>query len=63
MREFAQTMTRPFEVRYNPYTRNVEVIDNKSKLLSLAGNLRSELNTLTSAIQKLEINRIIDNHL
>ena len=42
-------------MRYNPYTKTVEVVDTKPKLLYLANNLKSELNTLTAAINKLNI--------
>ncbi|KAJ2642569.1 hypothetical protein IW137_002683, partial [Coemansia sp. RSA 1287] len=31
LREFNKTMKRPFQVRYNPYTRLVEVLDSKDK--------------------------------
>jgi phenylalanine-4-hydroxylase len=55
VREFAESLSRPFTVRYNPYTKTVEVVDTKPKLLYLANNLKSELNTLTAAINKLNI--------
>ncbi|XP_078311167.1 phenylalanine-4-hydroxylase-like [Crassostrea virginica] len=35
MREYAKTIPRPFSVRYNPYTKSVEVIENKSQILKL----------------------------
>jgi hypothetical protein len=55
MREFAEKMSRPFEVRYNPYTKNIEILDNKQKLLNVVNGIRSELNRLGSAINKLNV--------
>jgi phenylalanine-4-hydroxylase len=55
MREYAEQMSRPFAVRYNPYTRNIEILDNKQKLLNVVSSIRAELNRLGSAIAKLNV--------
>ncbi|KAG9296936.1 hypothetical protein G9A89_006891 [Geosiphon pyriformis] len=34
VREYAKTLSRPFSIRYNPYTESIEVLDNKEKILS-----------------------------
>jgi len=54
LREFAQSLQRPFAVRYNPYTESVEVLDNKQKVLGLTKGIRSELGILNQALEKLE---------
>ncbi|KAJ2190053.1 hypothetical protein EV181_001255 [Coemansia sp. RSA 532] len=39
LREFNKTMKRPFQVRYNPYTRLVEVLDSKDKVQRFAQSI------------------------
>lgn len=53
MRDFAATLGRPFQVRYNPYTQNIEVLDNKDRLLSFAKTVSSEAALLTDALGRL----------
>ena len=53
-REFSARIPRPFNVRYNPYTQTVEVIDSKDQLVKLASDIRSDVSTLLDAIDKLE---------
>lgn len=52
--EFAKTLNRPFSVRYNPYTQNIEVLDSKEKILQFANILKSDMNTLTDALFHLK---------
>lgn len=52
MRAFAQTIPRPFSIRYSPFTRSVEVIDNKMQLLSIIKDLRNEVNVLEDALTR-----------
>jgi phenylalanine-4-hydroxylase len=52
--EFAKTLNRPFSVRYNPYTQNIEVLDSKDKILQFANILKSDFSILTDAIYHLK---------
>jgi len=52
LREFASSLSRPFALRYNPYTQSVAVLDTKESLLTLADDLQSEVGLLTSALRK-----------
>lgn len=52
-RRWVSTMSRPFEVRFNPHTERVEVLDSVEKLDTLVTQLNTELLHLTNAIQKL----------
>ncbi|KAL4233621.1 hypothetical protein ACF0H5_008303 [Mactra antiquata] len=54
MREFAATIPRPFAVKYNPYTLNVEVIESKSQVLSLAKSIKSDMTLLEDALTKIQ---------
>ncbi|XP_069486027.1 phenylalanine-4-hydroxylase isoform X2 [Ambystoma mexicanum] len=54
VRKFAATIPRPFSVRYNPYTQNVEMLDNVQQLKNLADSISSEIGTLCHALRKLE---------
>ncbi|KAF1500191.1 Phenylalanine-4-hydroxylase, partial [Megadyptes antipodes antipodes] len=42
LRKFAQTIPRPFSVRYNPYTQRIEVLDNAKQLKNLADTINSK---------------------
>ncbi|KAJ2500868.1 hypothetical protein GGH96_002389 [Coemansia sp. RSA 1972] len=51
LREFNKTMKRPFQVRYNPHTRSVNVLDSKDKIQQLARSIGNEIQLLTSALE------------
>ncbi|CAG9799492.1 unnamed protein product [Chironomus riparius] len=53
-RRWVSNMSRPFEVRYNPHTERVEVLDSVEKLQSLVSQLNTEVLHLTNAIDKLK---------
>ncbi|KAM3968504.1 tyrosine hydroxylase ple [Aphomia sociella] len=53
-RRWVSTMSRPFEVRFNPHTERVEVLDSVDKLETLIGQLNTEMLHLTNAIKKLK---------
>ncbi|GAB0176925.1 phenylalanine-4-hydroxylase [Grus japonensis] len=42
LRKFAQTIPRPFSVRYNPYTQRIEVLDNAKQLKNLADTINCQ---------------------
>ncbi|XP_022907237.1 tyrosine 3-monooxygenase [Onthophagus taurus] len=53
-RRWVSTMSRPFEVRFNPHTGRVEVLDSVDKLESLVHQLNTEVLHLSNAINKLK---------
>lgn len=53
-RRWVSTMSRPFEVRFNPHTERVEILDSVDKLDTLVSQLNTELLHLTNAIAKLK---------
>ncbi|EGC34902.1 hypothetical protein DICPUDRAFT_48007 [Dictyostelium purpureum] len=54
MREFADSLKKPFAIRYNPYTTSIELLDNKDKLLNICNQIRLQADTLADAIQKFK---------
>lgn len=52
-RRWVSNMSRPFEVRFNPHTGRVEVLDSVDKLESLVHQLNTEVMHLSNAINKL----------
>jgi phenylalanine-4-hydroxylase len=52
--DYAKTLKRPFSVRYNPYTQNIEVLDSKDKILQFATTLRNDMDILTDALFHLK---------
>ncbi|CAG9782129.1 unnamed protein product [Diatraea saccharalis] len=53
-RRWVSTMSRPFEVRFNPHTERVEVLDSVDKLETLIWQLNTEMLHLTNAVKKLK---------
>lgn len=53
-RQWTRTMSRPFEVRYNPHTQSIEVLDNVERLEGALAMLNVELNHLTNAVNKIK---------
>lgn len=53
VREYAQSMKRPFVVRYNALTQSMEVLDSKDKVLRFANNLQADLARLMTAVEKV----------
>lgn len=53
-RRWVSTMSRPFEVRFNPHTERVEILDSVDKLETLVSQMNTELLHLTNAIGKLK---------
>lgn len=52
-RRWVSTMSRPFEVRFNPHTERVEVLDSVDKLDTLVSQMNTELMHLTNAMEKM----------
>jgi len=53
VREFANTCSRPFSVRYNAYTESIEILDSKEKVLRYAQSIKTDMLTLVDALEKL----------
>lgn len=53
MRAFADTIQRPFGVRYNPYTQSVEVLSNAQKITALISELKGDISIVSSALRKI----------
>eukprot|EP01091_Cochliopodium_minus_P021456 TRINITY_DN981_c0_g1_i1.p1 TRINITY_DN981_c0_g1~~TRINITY_DN981_c0_g1_i1.p1 ORF type:complete len:434 (-),score=140.13 TRINITY_DN981_c0_g1_i1:32-1333(-) len=50
---FAHHLERPFSITYDPYTRSVDILDNKEKTLNYALKLKSDFDNLVEALKKL----------
>lgn len=53
-RRWVSTMSRPFEVRFNPHNGRVEILDSVDKLESLVYQLNTEVLHLSNALNKLK---------
>ncbi|XP_018917531.2 tyrosine 3-monooxygenase isoform X1 [Bemisia tabaci] len=53
-RKWVSTMSRPYEVRYNPHTQQVEVLDSVDRLDNLMSQLNLEMLHLNTALTKLK---------
>lgn len=54
LREYARRIKKPFAVKYNPYTLSVEVYDNHNQIARLANAIRSDMQILTDAMERLQ---------
>lgn len=52
-RRWVSTMSRPFEVRFNPHTERVEILDTVDKLETLVQQMNTEILHLSNAISKM----------
>ncbi|KAI9543038.1 hypothetical protein NQZ68_013969 [Dissostichus eleginoides] len=52
MRRYSATIKRPFAVRYEPFTCSVEVLDQPSRIQTALSQIRDDLKTLHSALEK-----------
>ncbi|KAF0366910.1 tyrosine 3-monooxygenase [Gigaspora margarita] len=53
VRDFSNTLDRPFSVRYNPYTESIEVLDTQEKILRYAQNIKNDMVTLVDGLERL----------
>lgn len=53
-RRWVSTMSRPFEVRFNPHTQRVEVLDTVDRLENLVSQINLEMTHLTNALNKMK---------
>ncbi|XP_031826596.1 tyrosine hydroxylase ple [Nomia melanderi] len=53
-RRWVATMSRPFEVRYDPHTQRVEILDSVDRLENLMSQMNIEMTHLTSALNKIK---------
>ncbi|XP_058832943.1 protein henna [Topomyia yanbarensis] len=53
MVNFANTIPRPFGVRYNAYTQSVEILDSKPQIANMLRNIHGEFEILQNAFKKM----------
>lgn len=54
-RKYAETIPRPYGVRYNAYTQSIEVLDSKPQIENLMHSLNMEFQTLHNAFRVLKV--------
>jgi phenylalanine-4-hydroxylase len=50
MREFAGTLDRQLNVRYNPYTESIDTVETAEQLRDLASSIRTDLSVLCDVL-------------
>lgn len=53
MRLFAESIQRPFGVKYNPYTQTVEVLSSAKRIRAAVSELRGDLSIVSQALRKV----------
>ncbi|XP_052860517.1 protein henna isoform X1 [Anopheles cruzii] len=53
MINYANTIPRPFGVRYDPYTQSIEILDSVPQISNLMRNIHNEFEVLQNAFKKL----------
>ncbi|XP_067947611.1 tryptophan 5-hydroxylase 1-like [Watersipora subatra] len=54
MRDFAKNIKRPFELRYNPYTQSVDVLDNEELIALAVSEIKGDLAKICAALERLK---------
>ena len=52
-REYSKTLSRPFTVRYEPYTQTISVLDKTDKIVRYAASIKSDMEILIDALTNL----------
>ncbi|EQB79125.1 tryptophan hydroxylase 1-like protein [Camelus ferus] len=52
MREFTKTIRRPFGVKYNPYTRSIQILKDAKSITSAMNELQHDLDVVSDALAK-----------
>lgn len=52
-REFAKTIKRPFGVKYNPYTRSIQILKDTKSITKALNELRHDLDVVSDALAKV----------
>jgi hypothetical protein len=53
MRAFGRSLSRPFSIRYNPYTESVEIINSLNELNQLSKSIKADMDVLVNAMEHL----------
>lgn len=53
-RDFAKNIKRPFELRYNPYTQSVDVLDNEELIALAVSEIKGDLAKICAALERLK---------
>lgn len=51
----AETMSRPYEIRYDPFTQSIEILDSADKLDKAVMQLQLEVNYLSNAVSHMKL--------
>ena len=55
IRKFAHSLSRPFNVYYNPYTECIEILDNKLTVSRMTDIIRSDVSVLASTLSNFNV--------
>ena len=53
-RKFAQTIKRPFEVKYNPISKTIDVLESPQDIAKVVNDVRDQLELVTCALNKIK---------
>ncbi len=55
VREFSKTLSRPFGVRYNPYTESIEVLDRYDQIVRFVHDIHGDMDQLLDSLDILQL--------
>lgn len=56
-RAFAQTIKKPIDVRYDPYTQSIQILDSHKTIHGVIEEVKDQLNNLYTVLNKLNKRR------
>nr|XP_022288026.1 tyrosine 3-monooxygenase-like [Crassostrea virginica] len=55
MRDYASTIKRPLDLRYEPFTQSIQVIEQRETLETLSSALRTEVRNLEKLVKRMDL--------
>ena len=52
LKEFSNSLSRPFSVRYNPFTQTVEILDTNEKIARVVSHIQGDLSNVLDALKR-----------
>ena len=54
-RDYASTIKRPLDLRYEPFTQSIQVIEQRETLETLSSALRTEVRNLEKLVKRMDL--------
>ena len=53
-REYSKTIKRPYDVKYDPFTQSLKILNEKTMIQEIGRQLQSDLNIMQAGLEKFQ---------